>query len=372
MSSVIRYGSAKLFASDSSNPGSLRAFSLVQNLSIGFDINRERIRSIGSSAIERHVGRPPSVNVDFEYAISNLSNTERFGIPVVWQESEQEKKSILYNIKPVDIALVTDEESRDISSASSSAQQEFKVYVIKNAYLENFKLSVSPGQLPRAQVSLSGDDIVFKIFKNLSEYVSFYEEATDSDAAHKVTFEMEEDGVGGAVVSETLDSFSFDMQIPYRQLRDFGQFYHKREVIFPIVSRIQAGATVNKFKEGDLSEIFCKNKVNEFLFAFSRPNCETGLLEEHCGMVFKNAILESQDYSASTTETLRTNLAFSLDIQKDSGVFFVQKSIVGDNMMAEIGGHLVLEHGGGSSANEGAGKLLFEEITDMMDTLRKI
>ena len=142
MASVIRYGSARLFASDSSNPGTLRSFSLVQDVNFGFNVPVESIRSIGSDVVVKELASPPTVSIQFDYFLSDLENSKRLGIPVESQHSIDEKQSLLNNIQPIDIALVTDDETRNIDSfvqgASSEKMQELKVYVIKNAYL--FKL----------------------------------------------------------------------------------------------------------------------------------------------------------------------------------------------------------------------------------------
>ena len=368
MASVIRYGSARLFASDSSNPGTLRSFSLVQDVNFGFNVPVESIRSIGSDVVVKELASPPTVSIQFDYFLSDLENSKRLGIPVESQHSIDEKQSLLNNIQPIDIALVTDDETRNIDSfvqgASSEKMQELKVYVIKNAYLTGFSIKLSPRGIPVVSVSLEGEDILFKIFKNLSDYTSFVIKE-DIEATNQLDLVFSETGIGGSKIVSTVDSFDFSMSVDYKKLVDFGQFYHKRKVDLPLLSTLSISATPNEFEEGALHDVFCQKNLNKFIIVYSRVGCD-GVLKEKFGMVFKDALLVSQNYTFSTQAVLKTSLSFQIDMHKDKGVFFVQQASGGEGFDLEGGfGGIMLEDEAGTILLEGA-------ITDMMLSLESV
>ena len=273
-------------------------------------------------------------------------------------------QSVLHNIQPVDIAFATDEESRDIDLMTDSDRQELKIYVIKNAYLTSYSVTLSPKGIPTVKVKMSAEDIVFKIFKNLSNYTSFsFEE--DTDVINRLELSFSETGIGGSKIISTIKSFNFSMDVDYKQLLDFGQFYHKRKVNFPIQSSIGIQATTNEFEQGAVSNTFCQKNLNDFAVVYSRLNCVSNIVEEKFGMVFKGALITKQQYSMGVGEVLDTSLNFDLDIQKDRGVFFTQQVSSGQELVGEFGDQIVLEV-------DGESKLLLETIGDMMETLQSV
>jgi hypothetical protein len=365
MANVIRYGSAKLFASDSSSPGTLRSFSLVSELNFGFTSNLQKVASLGSTEVVRKEVGPPSVDIKFSYLLSDLENSERLGIPVTADESVNSGESLLNNIQPIDLAFVTDEQSRDIDSMSDSKRQELKVYVIKNAYLTGYSISLRPRGAPVVNVTLSGEDILFKIFKNLSDYTSFsFQE--DTNVVNKLDLNFSETGIGGSKIVSTINRFDFNMSLDYKVLKDFGQYYHKKKLNLPVGASISIGATTNEFTEGELRNTFCKENLNKFIIIYSRIDCATGQIEEKFGMVFKDALLSHQDYAMAVGANLQTSLRFDLNLTKKSGAFFVQQSYSGEEISAESGlGGILVEDGSG-------GVILTEAITNMLLSLENV
>ena len=165
MASIIRYGSARLLASKESSPGELASMGTVSDISFGFSINREEVKSMGYESIVHAIASPPSVQVKFNYMISDMENEELLGFPVTSQESIVLGRSIVHDIKPIDLAFVVTEGGEDFDSLSGTKKQEIKVCLIKNAYISNYSICLSPKGIPKASVSLVGDDMIFKIFK---------------------------------------------------------------------------------------------------------------------------------------------------------------------------------------------------------------
>ena len=72
MGSVSRYGSARLFSSVKTDPGKLRAISLVNDVKFGFSIIESNTKSIGEAKIINNVISPPEPTVSFNYYLSDI------------------------------------------------------------------------------------------------------------------------------------------------------------------------------------------------------------------------------------------------------------------------------------------------------------
>jgi len=377
MSSVIRYGSARLLASKESNPGRLVSMGGVSNVSFGFSIDREKIKSMGYENLVHSIGTAPKANVEFSYSISDLENEELIGFPVTSQESVVLGRSIAYDLKPIDLAFVVTEGGEDFDALSSSQRQEIKVCLVKNAYVSNYSISLSPKGIPMASVSFSGDDMLFKIFKNLSEYTNItlpVEQNIGSRLNFKVNDGSREptSDIGGGQIISSIDSFEFDLGINYKDLLDFGQFRHKRKVNFPLHANLNISANVLGISEGEISGIFCKENLSKFIVSFSNKNCTTGYLDEMSGMLFTNAMLVSQNYSlsANSGSFLKTNLSFRVDLTRDCGVFFTQQVSAGEFLQQEVGTNILLMEIEDLDGNSPG--LLSEGILDMLETLSSV
>ena len=106
MASVLRYGSARLFASVSDSPDTLRALTLVNNVKFGFSIERQPVKSIGHSKMLREAVSPPNPNVTFNYYLSDLDNERLFSLPVTSHESYALGMPMFRDLQPFDLAFV--------------------------------------------------------------------------------------------------------------------------------------------------------------------------------------------------------------------------------------------------------------------------
>ena len=371
MSNVLRYGSARLLASDADYPNSLRALSLVRNVDFGFSISRQAVKSVGFGNVENHIVTPPLVSVSFDYILSDLENEQLFGFPVTSAEAISLKQSIIYNITPIDLAFVTNEGVGDFDSLKSHS--DVTVCLIKNAYLKKYSVSLDSSGLPMVSVAFEGEDILFKVFKNLTEYSDISlptENKINSQMKFRVndgTREPVGDTGGGKIIS-SVNSFSFSLDVPYVKLQDFGTFHHEKRVDFPITTSLNLTADVLGINEGELKNIYCQENLSEFIVTYSTRHCNTGYLDEQAGMLFNNARLVSQNYSLSSKNRsfLSTSLSFEIDITKNCGVFFVQQ-IAGHNFAIEEdpSSILLLE----VQSPFRSSSLLQEEIIDMIETL---
>ena len=235
MGSVSRYGSARLFSSVNNNPGALRAISLVNDVKFGFSIIESNTKSIGEAKIINNVISPPEPTVSFNYYLSDLDNEKLFNLPVTSHEALTLSNPLFGNIQPIDLAFAVDPGSaRDFVSLDSTDHQEVFLCVLKNAHIQSYSFNLTKSGIINVSVSFSGDDFLFKIFKNLSNYSLLESDNEDNMMTNEVSFQINDGSrevmsdIGGGAVQSTVDDFSFNTNINYRKLYDFGQFFHKK------------------------------------------------------------------------------------------------------------------------------------------------
>ena len=369
MGSVLRYGSARLFGSVATSPTVLRALTMVNSVQFGFSVPRQEIKSVGFSKMSRAIVSPPVPTVSFNYFLSDLDNDKLFSLPVTSHEAYALGIPLFESADPFDLAFVTDENQRDFERISDKS--ELSVCLITNAYIDSYSFNIDPSGIINVSVSFSGDNIIFKVFKNLSKYSVLESDSEDNQMTNQIDFMINDEideptsMVGGGNVISKVDRFDFSANIPYKNLYDFGQFYHKKKIDHPLITKISISALVDKFFEGELSDILCNDKKNDFLILNKRRECPSGNVDVKAGMLFKGAKLISQEYSMETSGFLRTNLSFDLVTNRDCGIYFTQHVQVGEALTAENPSsfdHMEVEDGTGAL-------LLVEAILNMKTSL---
>jgi hypothetical protein len=375
MGSVSRYGSARLFSSVKNDPGKLRAISLVNDVKFGFSIIESNTKSIGEAKLINNVISPPEPTVSFNYYLSDLDNEKLFNLPVTSHEALTLSSPLFGNIEPIDLAFAIDPGSaRDFTSLDSGDHQEVSLCVLKNAYIQSYSFNLTKSGIINVSVSFSGEDFLFKIFKNLSNYSILQSDSEDNMMTNEVSFQINDGSkevmsdIGGGAIQSTVDNFSFNTSINYRKLYDFGQFFHKKKARYPVESDISISSTINKMQEGELKSIFCKDRANDFLISNKRREC-SNKINEKAGMLFKGARLISANYSQSISQLLRADFSFKLDSNRNCGIYFTQHVQTGEVLVNEdltLFDHIILEDS--STGNE---KILMEAFLDMFKSLEE-
>ena len=202
MSNVLRYGSAKLFASDSAQPNTLKALSLVNEINFGFDANRENIKSIGSQKTFKTFLEPPKPTVSFKYFISDLDNEKFFTMPTTSFQAYTLRTPIFTGLKPFDLAFVLDKKGRDFDKIS--VYDEVSVCLMTNCVLTNYSFSVNKNAVTQVSVQFQGDNIIFKNFKNILDYDDLIYDSTDLQMTNRLDFQINDgtqeivENIGGA------------------------------------------------------------------------------------------------------------------------------------------------------------------------------
>jgi len=376
MSSVLRYGSARLFSSVVDSPAVLRSLTLVNDVQFGFSASRKEIKSIGLNKIISRQISPPSPTISFSYYLSDLDNERLFRLPVTSNEAIDLGKPLFSDIGPIDLALAMEENSRDFIGLNASDHLDTSVAVITNAYITSYSFELNSTGIINVRVSFQGDDILFKFFKNLSKYSFLESDSEDNLMTNQNSFIINDgeeeltEGIGGGHINSKVNNFSFDADIPYKILSDFGQMYHQKKVDHPFDTSISISAVVDSFFQGRLSSIFCQDKKNDFIISNKRKICNENDFNEKSGMLFKGAQLVSQTYSQGIDGFLVANLNFSLKTNRECGIYFTQHIPAGELLAHEDDQNfknILLEE-----ADElTGGRVIMEVIKDMIDALKE-
>ena len=368
--SILRYGSARMFASSHKNTGSIDALSLVFDVEFGFSLPRKAVKSIGYSTVSKDIISSPKPFVSFSYYSSDIDNEGYFRIPVTSAESITLEQPMLHKIEPFDLAFATDEEGSDFDFKKSHA--DVSVCVIKNVYLENYSFSLDSSGITIVNVSFSGDDILFKSFKNLTDYKILTFDESDIQATNETNFLINDEilepnrNIGGAKIINRVDAFNFSLNVPYIELQDFGQISHKRKVNYPAVGDISVSAHVNPIMEGQLRNILCDDVLNDFMITFKRRDCPGNIINDKAAILFKGARIISQRYKQSINDLLKAELSFDIYTDKHCGIYFTQHIGVSEPIGLEENPafSILLEDGS-------QGVLMQDAILDMLTSLTK-
>lgn len=330
MASVIRYGSSRLFSSVETSPSVLRSITLVNDVEFGFSVNRTRVKSIGYNKILSRSLTSSNPVVSFSYYLSDLDNEELFSLNTTSSKSIISKRPLFEDPQPVDLAFVTDEKGRDFKSLKVSDHPDVNICLITNCYIQSYSFNLDSTGLIIVSVTFSGDDILFKTFKNLSGYSVLEIDSEDNELTNQNAFLINDgieeltSNIGGGYVGQKIKSFGFQANLPYKTLFDFGQTFHRKKINHPFETNISMTAFVDSFFEGKLSNIFCNDKTNDFIITNKRLECGGVSFNEKSGMVFKGAELTSEKYKKGIGSFLEAELTFSLYTSKTCGVYFSQ------------------------------------------------
>jgi hypothetical protein len=368
--SILRYGSARLFASSHKNAGSIDALSLIFDVEFGFSLPRKSNKSIGYSSITKDIISSPKPYISFSYYLSDIDNESYFRIPVTSAQSITLGQPMLSQIEPFDLAFATDEEGSDFNLKKNYS--EVSICVIKNVYLENYSMSLDSSGITIVNVSFSGDDILFKTFKNLTEYKILTYDLSDVQATNETDFVINDEiqepsrNIGGAKIINRVDNFNFSLSIPYIELSDFGQISHQRKINFPVAGSLDLTAWVNPMMEGELRNILCDDVLNDFMITFKRRDCPGLIYNDKAAMLFKGSRLISQKYKQSINNLLKVDLSFDIYTDRNCGIYFTQHIGVSEPFGLEENNNfgILLENGSG-------GMLMQDAILDMLTSLTK-
>jgi hypothetical protein len=355
----------------------------VQDMSYNMEVTRTDINEFGQlAALSREVTEPPTVTLDFSYYLTDGTQESALGFDLnsdkVFPQASPTSftKSLLDGTGSKDelnYYIVTSPEGTDTHGSTIKAANHGAIG-IGNGFVTSYGISAAVGELATASVSVEASNIVFK--NNLSanmdnpaidvssttgakidSKVDWAGQAS-SDGDHQVggeeifairpgdiTIDFDAKGyigstsagnltTGGAILggsgttapSDTtihVQNVSLDLPVGRSPLTRLGNHYpFARKVDFPVNMTLSASAMMTDLSDGSLDKLLCDGETPRDIAIVLSNRCagNTALV-----YVMRNAILDTQAFSASIGDNKTVDLSFSSQIgganDSKNGVF---------------------------------------------------
>jgi hypothetical protein len=365
----------------------------VQDMSYNMEVTRTDINEFGQlAALSREVTEPPTVSIDFSYYLTNGTQENALGFDLNSGDTFPDTnptsftKSLLDgldNRDELNYYIVTSPEGEDVHGQTAINSSDHGCIGIGNGFITSYGITAAVGELATASVSVEASNILFKndlsgtgmnnpaidIDSTTGAKIASkvdWANVVSSDGNHMdnsakeifairpgdITVDFDAAGyigtsqagtlqTGGAVLpgagttapsgksSIHLQNVSIDLPIGRSPLTRLGNHYpFARKVDFPVNMTLSASALMTDIDDGSLDALICGGET---------PRDIAITLNTRCGnttaMVFvmRNAILDTQSFSASIGDNKTVDLTFSSQIgganDSQNGVFCFAKPL---------------------------------------------
>lgn len=324
----------------------------VTEISNNAEITRQNVNVFGQLAnISREIIEEPTVSMDFTYYLADGFNESGIGFSL--NNSASCLSGILSNepLAQKNFYVLTVKEGSDANNTEPQqvdAQQ--AVIGIGNAFLTNYSVNASVGEIPSATVSVEASNITF----DASAAAGTINPAIDLTAANPdrltglvslptadtgnlnvkvlrpgditLLFDTESLDMGGAVLpgmttaatktAAHIQSFTLDLPLSRTPLRRLGNaFAFSRELDVPIDVTLSVSANLADIDAGSLNDLICAVEAKRDITIKLYEACQGGN-ESFLNMQFllKNATLDSQNMSSTIGDSKTVDLTFTSQI----------------------------------------------------------
>lgn len=373
--------------------GDISEVNRVQDMSYNMEVTRTDINEFGQlAALSREVTEPPTVSIDFSYYLTNGTQENALGFDLNSGDTFPDTnptsftKSLLDGLNNKDelnYYIVTSPEGEDVHGQTAINGSDHGCIGIGNGFITSYGITAAVGELATASVSVEASNILFKndlsgtgmnnpaidIDSTTGAKINSkvdWANVVSSDGNHKdnggeeifairpgdITVDFDAAGyigtsqagnlqTGGAVLPGAgttaptgksaihLQNVSIDLPIGRSPLTRLGNHYpFARKVDFPVNMTLSASALMTDIDDGSLDALICGGET---------PRDIAITLNTRCGnttaMVFvmRNAILDTQSFSASIGDNKTVDLTFSSQIgganDSQNGVFCFAKPL---------------------------------------------
>lgn len=360
----------------------------VQDMSYNLEVTRTDINEFGQlAALSREVTEPPTVSLDFSYFLTDGTQEKNLGFDLN-QYSELPLSSATPMTAGIlggtgeekNYYIVTVPEGEDVHGQAPLNASDHGVIGIGNGFITSYGITAAVGELATASVSVEASNIMFKNdisspFTNPSVDVDSttgarfsntvnFANVVSSDGSIKSNITQNEifalrpgdiaidfdavgwlDGTknvgdlstGGPLLSGTgatspatktaahIQNVSLDVPIGRSPLNRLGNHYaFARKVDFPVNMTLSASALMTDMVDGSLDGLICGGEQKRDIAIIMKSRCgdSTPLV-----FIMKNAILDTQAFSASIGDNKSVDLTFSSQVgganDSNNGIFLL-------------------------------------------------
>ena len=360
----------------------------VQDMSYNLEVSRTDINEFGQlAALSREVTEPPTVSLDFSYLLTDGTQEEKLGVTLNSADSlpKSSADSMTKNIlggstEEKNYYILTVPEGEDVHGNTPLNASDHGVIGVGNGFVTSYGMTAAVGELATASVSVEASNIMFKndisgTFTNpsidtssstgerLSNTVDFAS-VVSSDGSIQNTTSGDEiyairpgdilidfdavgylDGsksagdlnVGGARLPGAggslgagntavhVQSVSLDVPIGRSPLNRLGShFAFARKTDFPVNMTLSVSALMTDFTDGSLDGLMCEAEQKRDIAIVLNDRCGNAT---NMVFVMKNAILDTQAFSASIGDNKTVDLTFSSQVgganDSENGIFLL-------------------------------------------------
>ncbi len=336
------------FTSGNSGVNLVAQLHRVQSANYSFNVARQDVNQYGQlAAIDRVILQAPTVNLDFNYYLTNGVNEKRLGLQI---DGVTSTISGLLNGS-------TDSKNYFISTSAEGEDNigdtgTRSAICIGNGFLSNYSVDAAVGGLPTASVTVEGLNI-----KVDSDSVDNAIPAVDPETGSSITgvnytLPTAVSGVAGQVSAlrpgdivltlatpfgadgATANFQSVRLQAPLSRqpLERLGsKFAFSREIQYPLTVTMNASANLTDLVAGNLADLLCNDADYNLTVELHEPAC-TGRGPVAMRYELRGAKLDSQSFSSSIGANKSVDLVWSAQIGGPSDVLhglFISGSYVG-------------------------------------------
>lgn len=333
---------------------SLKLLNRVQNSSISIQTPVSRVKQVGSFnyAFERYLSYP-KIKTNIDYSITDNSNE------LILNLISNGQTGAFYNLassqKDVNLFFVlTNETSEDFIDLGSLSG--YNVFGVGNAFLTNYSIQASVGNIPKASIEFDCVNILFQNYTgcningssviggtelpainltggykstgvyllnpsnfNSANYISNQFDRPSALRPGDLVLQLEQPLIGGIRYSGTVEanitSFNIELPLERKDLIGFGNnFPFDKKLVFPIIGSLSFEGIFDSAVTGDFSQIF--DDENHYSFNFIFKNCDGA---EQLRIGVSNAMVESQSFSLSIGDNMSFSSSFSFQVSDTQG-----------------------------------------------------
>ena len=337
----------------------LKLLQRVQSSSISISNPATRAKQLGSAdfAFERYI-TVPQVNVNIDYLLSDNTNELLLNLKATGAADLFSNLAVTGQDRNL-FFLLHDQDGSDARSLTTMIGND--IISAGNCFLNNYSVTASVGDIPRASVSF---DCVNASFQNYSQastvpaitllsgtkstgiyflsganmvasnYVSNQSSRPTALLPGNLQLVLEQPLLGGVrysgSVPASISSFQLNVPINRKDLYGFGSnFPYDKRAIFPLIGDISFEGTFDEPVTGDFSNIFTNENKYDLTFNFKNDSGTTVLQYQ-----VLDAQVEQQSFDLSIGSNMNFKSQFSFKITKDDGLRISGAARLTDSLVA--------------------------------------
>ena len=329
-------------AADSTTSGKHYQLDRVQSANYGFNIARQDVNQFGELArIDSIVLESPTVSLDFSYYLTDGANESALGFYVptgVASAQSQFPSGQLTDGSGVNFYIVTTSEGRDLNSETGTSALSGKSAIgVGNAYLTDYTVDLSVGNIPTVSVSFEGTNMNAFTMSGTNSGANVginQSNGTSLNTAIQLANPNSQTGISivnalrpgdvtlsfGSLANSGIlttlgdlhvQSVSLSLPLGRSPIERLGsKFAFVRTVDFPVVASLTVNGVQSETSSGSLVDLVNGNPKSDITITVNKPGTTTPAVK----YTMKNAQLDSSSASSSIGSNKTVDLTFTTQI----------------------------------------------------------